>query len=516
MQIRRALISVSDKEEIVDFARELNSLGIEIISTGGTAKLLREKGIDVIPISDVTNFPEVMDGRVKTLHPKIHGGILAIRSNKEHVEAMDRLGIKPIDMVVVNLYPFKKTIAKPDVALEDAIENIDIGGPTMIRAAAKNYQDVVIVTKPSQYNQVLEELKKGDISLETRKKLALEVFEMTADYENAITDYLGKEFGEEKTFPEILNLRFEKVQETRYGENPYQKAAFYKDFGVKLGVASAEQLHGKELSFNNIADADAALRMIKEFGLERPTVVIMKHMSPCGVASADTLVEAYRKAFATDEVSPFGGIISVNRKLDLETAKEINKIFVEVVIAPDFEEDALTELRTKKNLRILKADLGRVTPNTLDFRGVYGGLLVQDYDAKEITEKDLKVVTERKPTSEEVKELLFAWKVCRGTKSNAIILCRGEETLGIGGGQPSRVESVQLAVKRARDFKGTENAVLASDSFFPFKDGVDEAAKAGVKAIIQNGGSARDDEVIKAANEHGMVMVFTGTRCFRH
>lgn len=516
MQIKRALVSVSDKEGIVDFTRELNSLGIEVVSTGGTAKLLREKGIDVIPISDVTGFPEAMDGRIKTLHPKVHGGILAIRSNNEHMEAMNKLGIKPIDMVVVNLYPFKKTVAKPDVTLEDAIENIDIGGPTMVRAGAKNYQDVAIVTKPSQYNKVLEELRKGDISLETKKKLALEAFEMTADYDNAITSYLEKEFGEGKTFPEVLDLRFEKVQETRYGENPYQKAAFYRDFGVKVGISAAEQLYGKELSFNNIADIDAALRMTREFGLERPTIVIMKHMSPCGVACADTLAEAYRKAFATDEVSPFGGIISVNRKLDLETAKEINKLFVEVVIAPDFEEDALTELKTKKNLRILKADLDKVIPNTLDFRGVYGGLLVQDYDVKEITENDLKVVTKRKPTPEEMRSLLFAWKVCRGTKSNAVILCRGEETLGIGGGQPSRVESVQLAAKKARDFKGTENAVLASDSFFPFRDGVDEAAKIGVKAIIQNGGSVRDDEVIKAANEHGMVMVFTGNRCFRH
>lgn len=516
MQIKRALISVSDKQGIVDFAKELSSLNIEIISTGGTARLLKEKGVDVIPISDLTGFPEVMDGRVKTLHPKVHGGILAIRSNKEHVETMNKLGIKPIDMIIVNLYPFKKTIAKPDVKLEDAIENIDIGGPTMVRAAAKNYQDVLIITRPEQYDKILEELRKGDISLETKKRLALEAFEMTADYDNAVTSYLEKEFGEGKTFPEVLDLRFEKIQETRYGENPYQKAAFYKDFGVNVGIAAAEQLHGKTLSFNNIVDADAALRMIKEFDMERPTIVIMKHMTPCGAACADTLAEAYRKAFETDKLSPFGGIIAVNRKFDLETAKEIRDLFVEVIIAPDFEEDALAELKTKKGLRILKADLDKVVPNTMDYRGVYGGLLVQDYDIKEIKENDLKVVTERKPTPEEMKSLLFAWKVCRGTKSNAIVLCKGEETLGIGSGQSSRVESVQLAIKRAKDFKGTEDAVLASDSFFPFRDGIDEAAKAGIKAIIQKGGSIRDDEVIKAANEHKITMVFTGNRCFRH
>ena len=517
-KVTRALISVSNKEGILDFARELSKLGIEILSTGGTAKLLRDGGVKVKDVSEFTGFPEMLDGRVKTLHPKIHGGLLGRRSNPEHVKQMKAHGIEPIDLVVVNLYPFEQTVAKPGCKLEEAIENIDIGGPTMLRSAAKNYTDVAVVVSPRDYGRVLEEIQKsGEVSAKTRFELCRTVFLHTARYDSAISAYLdGQVPAEEKTrFPNILTLQFEKVQNLRYGENPHQQGAFYREFGRKEpSVSNATQLQGKEMSFNNFLDANSALELVKEY--DQTAAVIVKHNNPCGVAMANALAEAYRKARDCDPVSAFGGVIAFNRMVDLETAKEITATFVEVVVAPEFAPDALEELKRKKDVRLL--DVGpRVTgtPEGMDMKKIVGGLIYQDRDLGKIADiRSLRVATKRMPTDNEYGALAFAWKVCKHVKSNAIIFTTSDQTIGIGAGQMSRLDSVRIAVMKAQfPLKGT---VLASDAFFPFRDGLDEAAKAGVTAVIQPGGSLKDEEVIKAANEHGIAMVMTGMRHFRH
>jgi len=517
-KVTRALISVSNKEGILDFANRLSKLGIEILSTGGTAKLLRDGGVKVKDVSEFTGFPEMLDGRVKTLHPKVHGGILGRRSNPEHVKQMKEHGIEPIDLVVVNLYPFEQTVAKPGCTLEEAIENIDIGGPTMLRSAAKNYTDVAVVVSPRDYVRVLEEIQKtGEVSARTRFELCRTVFLHTARYDSAISAYLdGQVPAEEKTrFPNILTLQFEKVQNLRYGENPHQQGAFYREFGRKEpSVSSASQLQGKEMSFNNFLDANSALELVKEYG--QTAAVIVKHNNPCGVAVANALVEAYRKARDCDPVSAFGGVIAFNRMVDLETAKEITATFVEVVVAPEFAPDALEELKRKKDVRLL--DVGPKvtgTPEGMDMKKIVGGLIYQDRDLGRIADiRSLRVATKRMPTDDEYEALAFAWKVCKHVKSNAIIFTTKDQTIGIGAGQMSRLDSVRIAVMKAQfPLKGT---VLASDAFFPFRDGLDEAAKAGVTAVIQPGGSLKDEDVIKAANEHGIAMVMTGMRHFRH
>lgn len=517
-KVTRALISVSHKEGIIDFARELAKLNIEILSTGGTAKLLRDGGVPVKDVSEFTGFPEMLDGRVKTLHPKVHGGLLGRRSNPDHVRQMKQYGIEPIDLVVVNLYPFEQTIAKAGCTLGEAIENIDIGGPTMLRSAAKNYTDVAVVVSPNDYGRVLDELRKtGEVSAKTRFDLCRKVFLHTARYDSAISAYLDNQVpAEEKTrFPNILTLQFEKVQNLRYGENPHQQAAFYRAFNRKEpSVANARQLHGKEMSFNNFLDANSALELVKEF--DTLAAVIVKHNNPCGVATAGAPVDAYRKARDCDPVSAFGGVIAFNEMVDYETAKELTSTFVEVVAAPEFTSDALDELKKKKDIRVL--DVGPTvhgTPEGMDMKKITGGLIYQDRDLGAIPDiKSLTVATTRKPTAREYEALAFAWKVCKHVKSNAIVFATGDRTVGIGAGQMSRLDSVRIAVMKARvPLKGT---VLASDAFFPFRDGLDEAAKAGVTAAIQPGGSLKDEEVIKAANEHGIAMVFTGMRHFRH
>ncbi len=517
-KVTRALISVSNKEGILEFAREISKLDIEILSTGGTAKMLRDAGVRVKDVSEFTGFPEMLDGRVKTLHPKVHGGLLGIRSNPEHVKQMKQHGIEPIDLVVVNLYPFEQTVAKPGVSFEEAIENIDIGGPTMLRSAAKNHRDVAVVVSPRDYGRVLEEIRKtGEVSAKTRFELCRTVFLHTARYDSAISAWLDNQVpAEEKTrFPNILTLQFEKVQNLRYGENPHQEAAFYREFGRKEpSVSTAKQLHGKEMSFNNFLDANSALELAKEY--DETAAVIVKHNNPCGAASGASLVEAYRKARDCDPVSAFGGVIAFNRMVDYETAKELTATFVEVVVAPEFAPDALAELIKKKDVRLL--DVGpRVSgaPEGMDMKKVVGGLIYQDRDLGKITDvRSLRVATKRKPTDDEYEALAFAWKVCKHVKSNAIVFTKNDRTVGIGAGQMSRLDSVRLAVMKAQSsLKGT---VLASDAFFPFRDGLDEAAKAGVTAVIQPGGSLKDEDVVKAADEHGIAMVLTGMRHFRH
>ncbi len=517
-KVTRALISVSNKDGVLDLAKGLDKLGIEILSTGGTAKLLRDGGVKVKDVSEFTGFPEMLDGRVKTLHPKVHGGLLGRRSNPEHVKQMQQHGIQPIDLVVVNLYPFEQTVAKPGCKLEEAIENIDIGGPTMLRSAAKNYTDVAVVCSPRDYTRVLDEIQKnGEVSEKTRYELCRTVFLHTARYDSAISAWLdGQVPGEEKTrFPNILTLQFEKVQNLRYGENPHQQGAFYREFNIKEPcVAHAKQLQGKEMSFNNYLDANSALELAKEY--EETAAVIIKHNNPCGVATSKSLVEAYRHARDCDPVSAFGGVIAFNRMVDLETAKELASTFVEVVIAPEFAPEALEALKKKKDVRLL--DIGpKVTGASqgMDLKKVVGGLIYQDRDLGRIPDiRSLKVVTQRKPTDDEYQGLAFAWKVCKHVKSNAIIFTAKDRTLGIGAGQMSRLDSVRLAVMKAQfPLKGT---VLASDAFFPFRDGLDEAAKAGVTAVIEPGGSLKDEEVIKAADEHGIAMIFSGMRHFRH
>ena len=512
-KIQRALISVSDKTGIVEFAKELEQLGVEIISTGGTHKLLQDAGVNVIGISEVTGFPEILDGRVKTLHPNIHGGLLAIRNSEKHMAAIQEHGIEPIDLVVVNLYPFKATISKPDVAWEDAIENIDIGGPTMLRSAAKNHEFVTVVVDAADYAGIVEEMKaNGDTSLETKRRLAAKVFRHTAAYDSLISGYLSKQMGEE--YPENYTVTYEKVQDLRYGENPHQSAAFYRQPLAKAGnIATAKQLHGKELSYNNINDANAALSILKEF--TQPAVVAVKHMNSCGVGIGENIYDAYRKAYEADPISIFGGIIACNRTVDKQTALDMKEIFLEIIMAPDFTEEALEVLQTKKNLRLL--ELGNVVQKDLDevkLTTVEGGLLVQNDDVKTVTAEDLTVVTDRKPTEEELEQLLFAWKVVKHVKSNAIVLAKDNMTIGVGAGQMNRVGSARIAIEQAGE--KAKGSVMASDAYFPMPDTLEEAVKAGVTAVIHPGGSIRDADSIKVANENGIAMVFTGVRHFKH
>jgi len=517
-KIKRALISVSDKEGIIDFAKGLEKLGIEIISTGGTAQLLKDAQIKVKLISEVTNFPEILEGRVKTLHPLIFGGILFKREDLLHQKEIREQQIEQIDLVVVNLYPFEKTISQKEVELDEAIENIDIGGPSLLRAAAKNYQDVTVVINPQDYPTLLSELREnnGEISLDTKKELAVKVFEHTSFYDGIITQYLRKNLTRELTsFPRTLNLIGEKVLDLRYGENPHQPASFYREILVEeANLGDAVQLGGKELSFNNLVDLGAVLEIVKDF--QEPTVVFVKHTNPCGLASASTIEEAYQKAYEGDPLSAYGSIIGINRRVEKPLANLINEtVFVEAVLAPDFEEEALNILRQKKNRRLIKVgDLKKRDPLVKDVKKVSGGFLVQDRNLKNLEIEDLKVVTNKKPNQEQLEELLFAWKVVKHTKSNAIVLTKDKQVLGVGAGQMSRVDSVIIAIRKSEG--RSKGSYLASDAFFPFRDGVDEAAKAGITAIIQPGGSKRDEEVIAAANEHNLVMVFTGTRCFKH
>ena len=515
----RALISVSDKTGIVELSKRLQALGVEIISTGGTYNVLKKEGIEVVGISEVTGFPECLDGRVKTLHPAIHAGILNIRDNKEHQKQMQTLGLSNIDLVIVNLYPFKDTILKQGVTLEEAIENIDIGGPTMLRSAAKNNQDVAVVVDPSDYAVVLEELEKNsNVSREIKFYLATKVFEHTANYDAMIAAYLREQRGD-ITLPDKLTFTFEKVQDMRYGENPHQGAAFYKEVTKTKGtLAAALQLNGKELSYNNINDANGALELLKEF--REPTVVAVKHANPCGVGTGASIYEAYEKAYKADPISIFGGIVVANRSIDKETALAMTKIFLEIIIAPAFEEEALEVLKLKKNLRVLKLeDIDYVDPNAIDMKKVGGGLIIQEKDTKLLEEDMLKVVTQRKPTEKEMKDLLFAWKIVKHTKSNGIAIGKDGQSIGIGGGQTNRIWATKHAIEHAKEFLGEivlSNSVLASDAFFPFDDCVKAAAAAGITAIIQPGGSVRDEDSIKVCNEHNIAMIFTGMRHFKH
>ena len=513
MSIKRALISVSDKTGITQFAQSLVSLNIELLSTGGTAKLLKEQGIPVIEVSDFTGFPEIMAGRVKTLNPLIHGGILARRGVDEGV--MIENDIKPIDLVVVNLYPFQDTISRPECSFEDAIENIDIGGPAMLRSSAKNHKSVTVIVDSSDFQLVLDELNaSGNTSLKTRKKLALKTFEHTAQYDGAIANYLGEE---EDGFSNTLNFQFTKSQALRYGENPHQRAAFYTDSNLEeVSIANSKQIQGKPLSYNNLADADAALQCVRDF--DEPSCVIIKHANPCGVASRKDILRAYQSAYQTDPTSAFGGIIAFNRELDIATAEVIiNQQFVEVIIAPKINIASLKILAKKENIRVLECgELGK-PKTTFDFKKVSGGLLVQDNDIELINVDNLKCVTTIKPSDSEMNDLIFAWKVAKSVKSNAIVYVKNQMTIGIGAGQMSRIYSAKIAgIKAADENLEVEGSVMASDAFFPFRDGIDAASKAGISSIIHPGGSMRDDEVIAAANEHGISMIFTGIRHFKH
>jgi len=516
--LRRALISVSDKTGIVEFARALADRGVEILSTGGTCRLLREADITVIEVSDHTGFPEMMDGRVKTLHPKIHGGILGRRGTDDAVMADH--DIPPIDLVVVNLYPFEATVARPDCTLEEAVENIDIGGPTMVRAAAKNHRDVAIVVAANDYARVLEELsaRDGHTTLAMRFDLAIRAYEHTAAYDGMIANHFGcLTKGGSASYPRTFNLQLEKVQEMRYGENPHQSAAFYRDANPKeVGISSAEQLQGKALSYNNVADTDAALECVKSFS--EPACVIVKHANPCGVATASDLLTAYDLAFHTDTESAFGGIIAFNRELDGETAAAIvERQFVEVIIAPEISAEALSAVAAKENVRVLRTGSWSTPAPARDFKRVNGGLLIQDRDDGVVNREALTVVSQRAPTESEWADLLFAWRVAKFVKSNAIVYAANQRTIGVGAGQMSRVNSARIAAIKA-EHAGLEvkGAVMASDAFFPFRDGIDNAAERGIAAVIQPGGSLRDEEVIAAADEAGMAMVFTGMRHFRH
>ncbi|HEY7353721.1 MAG TPA: bifunctional phosphoribosylaminoimidazolecarboxamide formyltransferase/IMP cyclohydrolase [Terriglobales bacterium] len=516
-KIQRAILSVTDKTGIADFARKLASMGVELVSTGGTAKLLRDSGVAVKDISDLTGFPEMLDGRVKTLHPKVHGGILHRREDPSHRAAVAEHGIEPIDMVVVNLYAFEKTAAKQGVHFEELIENIDIGGPSMIRSAAKNFHDVAIVTSPADYNPIADEMShsEGALSSETKWRLAQKAFATTAAYDSAIASTLERvhangnfQLHSAEGFPDTLRLSFNKVTDLRYGENPHQKAAMYSD-GSGTGVANSRQLQGKELSYNNIVDLQAAWELAQEF--DQPFCGIIKHTNPCGAATGATLAEAYRRALECDPVSAFGGVIGVNRPVDAAAAEEMAKLFLEVIAAPSFEKSALEKFSAKKNLRLVEI---ANSPQKWVLKNVSGGMLVQDADLHQLRDADLKVVTKRPPTPEEKSALLFAWKVCKHVKSNSILYSRDGQTVGVGAGQMSRVDSCRLGAQKAvLPLKGT---VAASDAFFPFPDGVEEIAKAGATAIIQPGGSVRDQEVIEAADRLGLAMIFTGVRHFRH
>lgn len=542
-KIKRALISVSDKTGVVEFAGALSNFGVEIISTGGTARSLREVGLTVTEVSEITNFPEMMDGRVKTLHPKIHGAFLALRDNDEHVAAMETHGIEPIDLVVVNLYPFEETVAKDGVSLEEAVENIDIGGPAMIRSASKNWRDVAVLTDARLYESVLREMRENDgaLRLQTRQRLAALAYTRTASYDLAISSYLAKQLNEAdlrflepfnplgdlvfietdagtgetetESFAEFQSIELAKVADLRYGENPHQQAALYET-GEAGGIAKAEQLHGKEMSFNNYVDAEAAWNLVGDF--DELACAIIKHTNPSGVGTGASNEEAYRRALATDPVSAFGGIVAFNRKVDGGVAKSVNEVFTEVVVAPDFDDAALEIFKTKKNLRVLRVEKSDA-PQKLEYKQISGGMLVQDKDLYRVTESDLKIVSQRQPTEEEIRAMLLAWKVCKHVKSNAIVFANEFQTVGVGAGQMNRVDSVRIAAMRAeRTDLDLKQTALASDAFFPFRDNVDEAAKFGVSAIIQPGGSMRDEESIQAANEHGLTMVFTGFRHFKH
>jgi len=516
-KIQRAILSVTDKTGLIDFARRLCGQGVELVSTGGTARLLRESNISVKDISDLTGFPEMLDGRVKTLHPKVHGGILHMRSRPEHQAAVAEHGIAPIDMVVVNLYAFEKTAARPDVPFEDLVENIDIGGPSMIRSAAKNFQDVAVVTSPADYQAIADEMARsgGELSIETRWRLAQKAFATTAAYDSAIASTLERVSSNgrfalrpQSGFPSTLRLSFRKVMDLRYGENPHQKAAMYSD-GSSAGVANGRQLQGKELSYNNIVDLQAAWDLAHEF--DEPVCAIIKHTNPCGTATGATVAEAYKKALECDPVSAFGGVIGLNRPVDAAAAEEMAKLFVEAIAAPAFEPAASEKFAAKKNLRLLGIDYA---PEKWVLKNVSGGLLAQDADVRPLTEADLKVVSKRPPTEEELHALLFAWKVCKHVKSNAILYARDGQTVGVGAGQMSRVDAAKIgAMKAVLPLQGT---VAASDAFFPFPDGVEEIARAGATAVIQPGGSVRDQEVIDMADRLGLAMVFTGVRHFRH
>ncbi len=518
--IKRALVSVSDKSGVVDFCRELSTMGVEIFSTGGTLRKLQESGVDAASISTITGFPEIMDGRVKTLHPKIHGGLLAVRDNADHIAQAQDNGIGFIDMVVVNLYPFEETVAKSDVTFEEAIENIDIGGPSMLRSAAKNNESVTVITDSADYQTVLDEMREnnGATTRSTRLKLAGKVFELTSRYDRAIADYLAKN-SDGAASSEGISVKLEKEIDMRYGENPHQNAGFYRmddGSGSRSFEEYFQKLHGKDLSYNNMLDTAAATALVEEFRGEAPAVVIIKHTNPCGVAQADTLVEAYRKAFSTDTQSPFGGIIACNRPLDMETAKAVDEIFTEILIAPAYEEGVLDMLMKKKNRRLLlqrKPLLQEVT----EYRSTQFGMLMQERDSRIVSRDDLKVVTKRQPSARELDDLMFAWKICKHVKSNTIVYVKNGQTVGVGAGQMSRVDSAKIARSKAAeaglDLKGS---AVASDAFFPFADGLLAAAEAGAMAVIQPGGSVRDDEVIAAADEHNLAMVFTSMRHFKH
>ena len=517
-KIKTALISVSDKRGILEFAKFLSENGVEILSTGGTAKLLKENSLPVTMVSDYTGFPEMMDGRVKTLHPKIHGGLLGKRDDSNHMKAMEEHGIKPIDMLVVNLYPFEATISKEDCSFEDAIENIDIGGPSMVRSAAKNHKDVAVVASSRCYEKLIQELSDNDFSLskKTRLLLAQEAFAHTSRYDSLISEYLfEKSETNQSVFPENYHIPLKKVQDLRYGENPHQNAAFYIDArSGNADITEAQQLQGKELSFNNIIDLEAALKVVLEF--KETASVIIKHTNPCGIGIDESLLESFKKAKETDPVSAFGGIIGFNRIVDASTAEEIVTTFVEAIIAPDYEKKALEIFTKKKNLRLMKLPMGEKKKNgeSLDIKRVSGGLLLQNNDDIDLVESQLKVVTKRQPSQDQWKALRFAWKAAKHVKSNAIVFAKKDRTIGIGAGQMSRVDSTKIAVEKAKSsLKGT---VMASDAFFPFRDAIDAAAENGIAAIIQPGGSIKDEEVITAANEHKIAMVFTGIRHFKH
>jgi phosphoribosylaminoimidazolecarboxamide formyltransferase/IMP cyclohydrolase len=541
-KIKRALISVSDKTGIIEFAKSLANFGVEIISTGGTAKTLRDADLTVIEVSEVTEFPEMMDGRVKTLHPKIHGAFLALRDNEEHLSAMKTHGIEPIDLVVVNLYPFEQTVEDEEVSLAAAVEQIDIGGPAMIRSASKNWRDVAVVTDAKLYEHILSEMTEtnGSLSLETRQRLATLAYTRTASYDLAISSYLAKQLsGEDLEFlepfnplrnlmfietdseetqddselEEFVSIELDKVRDLRYGENPHQRAALYET-GERGGIARAEQLHGKEMSFNNYVDAEAAWNLVCEF--DELACAIIKHTNPSGVGIGASNEEAYRRALATDPISAFGGIVAFNKSVDAKVAESVNEVFTEVVIAFEFEDEALEIFKRKKNLRVLRVEKS-VDKNSLEYKQISGGFLAQNRDDLIITAKDLKVVSEKQPSGEEICALLFAWKVCKHVKSNAIVFANRFQTVGVGAGQMNRVDSVRIAAMRAEKSElELKHTVLASDAFFPFRDNVDEAARFGISSIIQPGGSVKDEEVIQAANEHDLAMVFTGARHFKH
>ncbi|WP_026695295.1 bifunctional phosphoribosylaminoimidazolecarboxamide formyltransferase/IMP cyclohydrolase [Peribacillus kribbensis] len=510
--LKRALISVSDKTGIVDFAKGLKEAGFEIISTGGTKKTLQEQGIEVLGISEITGFPEILDGRVKTLHPNVHGAVLARHGDKNHQEQLEQHNIQPIQLVCVNLYPFQQTIAKEDVTVEDAIENIDIGGPTMLRSSAKNHEYVTVVVDPADYSTVLEELQnEGETKSMTRRKLAAKVFRHTAAYDSVISQYMTQ-LAEEET-PESYTVTYNLKQTLRYGENPHQKAAFYqKPLGSQFSLAYADQLHGKELSYNNINDADAALQIVKDFS--EPAAVAVKHMNPCGIGIGETISQAFQKAFDADSTSIFGGIVALNREVDLETAEKLHSIFLEIVIAPSFTKEALEVLTAKKNIRLLTVSFAESKALEKKLTSVEGGLLIQDMDMYTLDDAAISIPTKREPTPEEWEALKLGWKAVKHVKSNAIVVSGSDMTLGIGAGQMNRVGAAKIALEQAGE--KAKGAALASDAFFPMDDTVEAAAKAGITAIIQPGGSVRDEDSIKKADEYGIAMVFTGVRHFKH